>query len=76
MPGRLGEFLWKASDNEYWRLLDLWRDMRLTGQLFFGKFRKDIDRDLAWWSIALIAGITFVAFLALIRRVRAVDVIE
>ena len=76
MPGRLGEFLWKASDNEYWRLLDLWRDMRLTGQLFFGKFRKDIDRDLAWWSIALIAGITFVAFVALIRRVRAVDVIE
>ncbi|MFO1019903.1 MAG: hypothetical protein U0903_04310 [Planctomycetales bacterium] len=22
MPGRLGEFLWKASNNEYWRLLD------------------------------------------------------
>ena len=76
MPGRLGEYLWKASDNEYWRLLDPWRDMRLIGQLFFGKFRKDFDRDLAWWALALIAAITIVAFVALVRRVRAVDVVE
>ena len=76
MPGRLGEFLWKASDNEYWRLLDPWRDMRLTGQLFFGKFRKDLDRDLAWWAMTLIASVTLFALLALIRRVRAVEVVE
>lgn len=76
MPGRLGEFLWKANDNEYWRLLDFWRDMRLTGQLFFGTFRKDFDRGLAWWAMTLIAGLTIVALLALIRRVRAVDVVE
>ncbi len=76
MPGRLGEFLWKASDNEYWRLLDFWRDMRLTGHLFFGKFRKDMDRELAWWALALIAAATLLAFLALVRRVRAVDVVE
>jgi ABC-2 type transport system permease protein len=76
MPGRLGEYLWKASDNEYWRLLDPWRDMRLTGQLFFGKFRKDFDRGLAWWALVLIASFTLIAFLALIRRVRAVDVVE
>jgi ABC-type transport system involved in multi-copper enzyme maturation permease subunit len=76
MPGRLGEFLWKASDNEYWRLLDPWRDMRLTGQLFFGKFRKDFDRDLAWWAMALIVAVTLIALLALVRRVRAVDVVE
>ncbi len=76
MPGRLGEFLWKASDNEYWRLLDPWRDMRLAGQLFFGKFRKDFDKGLAWWALALITGITVVALLALVRRVRAVDIVE
>jgi ABC-2 type transport system permease protein len=68
MPGRLGDFLWKASENEYWRLL--------AGQLFFGKFRKDFDRELAWWALALIAGVTLIALLALIRRVRAVDVVE
>ena len=76
MPGRLGEFLWKASDNEYWRLLDPWRDMRLTGQLSFGKFRTDFDRELAWWALALIVGVTLIARLALVRRVRAVDVVE
>jgi len=76
MPGRLGEFLLKASDNEYWRLLDLWRDMRLTEQMFFGKFKNDIDRDLAKWALALIVAITVVSLLALIRRVRAVDVVE
>lgn len=76
MPGRLGEFLWKANNNEYWRLLDPWRDMRLAGQLFFGKFRKDFDRELAWWAIALITSVTLIALLALIRRVRAVDVVE
>lgn len=76
MPGRLGEILWKASDNEYWRLLDPWRDMRIVGQLAFGKFRKDTDRELAYWAMALILGVTVVAFLALIRRVRAVDIVE
>ena len=76
MPGRLGEFLWKATDNEYWRLLDSWRDMRLMGLLLFGKFRKEFDRELAWWAVALIGGMTLIALLALVRRVRAVDIIE
>lgn len=76
MPGRLGEFLWKASDNEYWRLLDLWRDMRLTQQMVFGKFRNDFDRDLAKWALGLIVAVTAISLIALIRRVRAVDVVE
>ena len=44
--------------------------------LFFGKFRKDFDRGLAWWGLLLISAITIVAFIALVRRVRAVDVVE
>jgi len=76
MPGRLGDFLAKASSNEYWRLLDPWRDMRLAGQMFFGKFRNDVDREMAVWSMGLLFGVTLIALLALIRRVRAVDVVE
>ena len=28
------------AKGEYWRLLDPWRDMRLVGQLCFGRFRR------------------------------------
>lgn len=76
MPGRLGEFLWKASNNEYWRLLDPWRNMRLIQQLFFGRFRRPPDETYAWWALWLMSVITLLAFVALIRRVRAVEIVE
>ena len=36
--GRLGDYLFRETEDEYWRLLDPWRDMRLVGRLCFGTF--------------------------------------
>lgn len=76
LPGRFGDYLRSATDNEYWRLLDLWRDMRLAGRLCFERFRNDDERNLAWWAVAVLVTGCTVALIALVRRVRGVEVVE
>lgn len=74
--GQLGEYLYRATDEVYWQLLDPWRDMRLVGRLCFGSFRREIDAELAWWALAILGSLCAVALAALVHRVRAVDVVE
>jgi hypothetical protein len=74
--GRVGDFLFRETQAEYWRLLDPWRDMRLVGQLCFGSFRREIDQELAWWALGILGTICTVALVALVHRVRAVDIVE
>jgi ABC-2 type transport system permease protein len=74
--GRLGDYLFRETKDEAWRLLDPWRDMRLVGQLCFGSFRREIDAELAWWALAILSSLCAVALAALVHRVRAVDVVE
>ncbi len=74
--GRIGDYLFRETDGEYWRLLDPWRDMRLVGRLCFGVFRRDVDRELAWWALAILGSLCAIALAALVHRVRAVDVVE
>jgi len=74
--GRLGGYLYRETRVDYWRLLDPWRDMRLVGRLSFGAFRDQTDRELAWWALAILGSLCAVAMVALVHRVRAVDVIE
>ena len=74
--GRLGDYVYKETHEEMWRLLDPWRDMRLVGQLCFGSFRRETDAELAWWALAILASVCAVSLAALVHRVRAVDVVE
>jgi hypothetical protein len=74
--GRLGGYLYRETKVESWRLLDPWRDMRLVGRLCFGSFRDDADRALAWWALAILGTLCAAALVALVHRVRAVDVVE
>jgi ABC-2 type transport system permease protein len=74
--GRLGDYIFKETHEELWRLLDPWRDMRLVGQLCFGSFRRETDAELAWWALAILASVCAVSLAALVHRVRAVDVVE
>lgn len=71
---RLSTFLRDWSGDRAWLLLDPWRDLRLAGRLFFGEFRQEADRDLSLQAAGLLAGITAVALVLLVRRVRAVEV--
>lgn len=74
--GRVGDVLFRETKTEYWRLLDPWRDMRLVGQLCFGSFRRQIDQELAWWALAILGTLCTLALVALVHRVRAVDIVE
>jgi ABC-2 type transport system permease protein len=74
--GRLGDYVYRETRDEMWRLLDPWRDMRLVGQLCFGSFRRESDAELAWWALAILVSVCAVSLIALVHRVRAVDVVE
>ena len=76
MPGRFSNYLREATGNEYWRLLDPWRDMRFAGRLCFGTFDRQADRDLAWWAVGILAATCSVALLALVYRVRSVEIVQ
>lgn len=76
LPGRFGDYLKAATNNESWRLLDLWRNMRLAGKLCFEQFRNDTEREMAWKAAAVLVTLSAIALVALVRRVRAVEVVE
>ena len=64
-----------TTENENWRLIDPWNDMRLVGKLCFGTFADRQELQLAWWALLILTVICSVALAALVRRVRAVDVV-
>ena len=72
MSGQLRRF-W---ENEYWRLLDPWQDMKLVGRLCFDTYKKPYERDLAWWALAIVVGVCSLSIVLLMHRVRAVEVVE
>jgi len=74
--GRIGDFLYRETEVDYWRLLDPWRDMRLVGRLCFGTFNRPGDESLAFWALGILATLCVLALAALVHRVRAVDVVE
>jgi hypothetical protein len=76
MLGRLSMYLESAYDDRTWVLIDPWRDMRLTGRLIFGTFATEHDRQLAMAAALLLTATCILCLVALVHRVRAVDVVE
>jgi hypothetical protein len=74
--GALSELLRNIFDNKYWRLLNLWRDMRMVGRLCFDRIDDPLDRRIAWFALAILSTLCVVCLVALVHRVRAVDVVE
>jgi hypothetical protein len=66
----------EATDNKYWHLIDPWRNMRYVGRLCFDRLSDPLDRSIAGWAAAILAGVCLVSIAALMRRVRAVEVVE
>lgn len=73
--GRLAWSLRDSTGDRRWLLLDPWRDLRLAGRLFFGVFNDGTDRQLSVRAAQILAVVTVIAIAALIRRVRAVEVV-
>jgi hypothetical protein len=73
----LGENLRYVRDNRMWRLLSLWRDLRLLARSVFGSLRVDREEpELAYWSAWLVPAVCLLCLVLLIRRVRAVEVVK
>ena len=70
--GRLGDYMYRATQDERWRLLDPWRDMRLVGKLCFG-IERESERVLAYEAVVILAALCTISLVALVRRVRAFD---
>lgn len=60
----------------YWGLIDPWRDMHFVGRLAFDQFRNDDERQFAYYAAGLLAAVCGVALMALVHRVRAVEVVD
>jgi ABC-2 type transport system permease protein len=76
MLGALAELLRNVFDNKYWRLLNIWRDMRSVGRLCFDRIRDPVDLRIAWIALGILSVLCVVCLAALVHRVRAVDVVE
>lgn len=74
--GSLSGYLRRATDDERWRLMDPWWDMRIVGRMIFGSFRTEDESELAVWATILLVSVCSVALVALVHRVRAVDIVE
>ncbi|HEV7223900.1 MAG TPA: hypothetical protein VGN42_14425 [Pirellulales bacterium] len=76
LPKPLRQLLVKETHNDYWNLIDPWRDIHYAGRWRFGGLRPSEDDRLAPWAAAVLAVACTIAVLALVRRVRAVEVVE
>jgi len=74
--GSLSGYLRRATEDERWRLMDPWWDMRIVGRMIFGSFQTESESELAMWATLLLVGVCSVALVALVHRVRAVDIVE
>jgi ABC-type transport system involved in multi-copper enzyme maturation permease subunit len=75
MLATMSDQLKEATGHKAWNLLDPWHDMRYLGKLCFGSFRNSDEVTLAWWACAILAAVCGLSLIALVRRVRAVDVV-
>jgi hypothetical protein len=74
--GSLSGYMRRATEDERWRLMDPWWDMRTVGRMIFGSFRTEAEGSLALQATILLIAVCSVALVALVRRVRAVDIVE
>ena len=74
--GLLAEYLRDETRVEAWGLLDPWRDMRYVGRMFFGVFSRQSQEALAPWALFVLGLMCGACLVLLVRRVRAVEVVE
>jgi ABC-2 type transport system permease protein len=76
MLGLLAGNLEDRNSSRYWHLIDPARQMRYVGRLLFGVLEDPVDRQVAWYALAILVSTCTLAMVALVHRVRAVEVVE
>ena len=72
----VGAILREVYDDRRWRLLILWRDIRLLGSWCFGALDSEQDLQFAWWSLWIVLGLCLCCLIVSVPRVRAVEVVQ
>mgnify|MGYP002622712926 CR=1 FL=1 len=72
----MSRLLRRDGGSMYWGLVDPWRNMRYIGRLCFGTFETNEELNFALWALAIMTVVCGVALALLVRRVRAVEIVE
>lgn len=56
-------------------LIDPWRDIHFAGRLGFGGLKNESEQEFALWALAMLSASCAICLLALVRRVRAVEIV-
>jgi ABC-2 type transport system permease protein len=76
LVGRLSTLLRRETGQQAWRLLDPWHNIHEVGKLGFGALATPSERQLALWSLAILVGVCSLCLVALVRRVRAIEIVQ
>jgi ABC-2 type transport system permease protein len=76
LSGALASMLRDSTGDRRWLLVSPWYDIRQAGRMFFGEFRHPADRNLSEYAAMIVAGACVTALLLLVRKVRAVEVVN
>lgn len=76
MLGLVAALLRELSHNRTWLLLNPWVVIRYTGRLFYEGFREGKSAYLGWWGLLILSVVCSAMLVALVYRVRAVEVVE
>lgn len=73
---RLASYLSTETGHEAWMLLDPWHNIHAAGRLGFGNLANEAQQELCWWSLGILALVCAACLVALVHRVRAVDIVQ
>lgn len=71
----IGELLRRVYDERAWRLLSLWRNIRLVGNWCFGAVREQ-DEVLGFWAAVVVALVCVVCLATSIPRLQPTQVVQ
>lgn len=72
----LSELLRRVFDSPHWQLLNLWRSIRIAGEMCFGKFRYEGEWSHTKLSAIILVTVCTISFVVLLRRVRPVEIVK
>lgn len=75
--GRVAYHLATESGHPEWRLLDPWYDIHAVARLWpTGHAPPAGQPQLGWWALGILTGVCAICLAALVRRVRAVEIVQ
>lgn len=72
----ISELLRRVFDSPHWRLLNLWRSIRMLGDLCFGNVTFSGEWSHTHFAAAIVVAVSLVAWMILVRKVQPVEIVQ